>query len=62
MEKQTKIKQFLFGSIMILLLLPMLQASLTIFKLEPLKGAIETVEKPEFTFETWKSGEYQKNY
>jgi len=62
MEKQTKIKQYLFGGIMILLLLPMLQASLNIFELEPLKGAIETFEKPEFTFETWKSGEYQKNY
>ena len=47
---------------MILLLLPMLQASLTIFKLEPLKGAIETFEKPAFTFETWKSGDFQKNY
>jgi len=62
MEKQTKIKQYLFGAIMILLLLPMLQASLTIFKLEPLKGAIETFEKPAFTFETWKSGDFQKNY
>lgn len=62
MEKQTKIKQYLFGGIIILLWLPMLQASLNIFKLEPLKGAIETFEKPEFTFETWKSGEYQKNY
>lgn len=62
MEKQTKIKQYLFGGIMILLLLPMLQASLTIFKLEPLKGAIETFEKPDFTFETWKTGEFQKNY
>lgn len=62
MEKQTKIKKYLFGGIMILLLLPMLQASLTIFKLEPLKGAIETFEKPDFTFETWKTGEFQKNY
>jgi hypothetical protein len=62
MEKQTKIKQYLFGGIMILLLLPMFQASLTIFKLEPLKGAIETFEKPDFTFETWKTGEFQKNY
>ena len=62
MEKQTKIKQYLFGGIMILLLLPMLQEGLTIFKLEPLKGAIETFEKPAFTFETWKSGDFQKNY
>jgi hypothetical protein len=62
MEKQTKIKNYLFGGIMLLLLLPMLQESLTIFKLEPLKGAIETVEKPEFSFETWKTGEFQKNY
>jgi hypothetical protein len=62
MDKQTKIKQYLFGGIMILLLLPMLQEGLTIFKLEPLKGAIETFEKPTFTFDTWKSGDFQKNY
>ena len=62
MEKQTKIKNYLFSGILLLLLLPLLQESLTIFQLEPLKGAIETVEKPVYSFETWKNGDFQKNY
>lgn len=62
MEKQAKIKRILFGIVLILLLLPMIQAGLTVFKLKPLQGAIVTAEKPEFDFEDWKKGDYQRNY
>lgn len=62
MEKQAKIKKLLFGGVLLLLFLPMLQASLNIFDLEPLHGAIETAEKPDFHYYAWKKGDYQKQY
>lgn len=62
MEKQAKIKQYLFGGILVLLLLPMLQAGLGIFSLKPLQGAIVAVEKPAFDPKEWKTGEYQQKY
>ncbi len=62
MERETKLKKRLFGGVILLLLLPMLQAALTLFELKPLAGAVETVEKPTFTFTDWKTGDYQKAY
>lgn len=59
-QRQTKIKKFLFGGIMLFLLLPMIQAGLHIFNLQPLDGAIEQVEEPVFSWTAWKNGEYQK--
>ena len=61
-EKTAKIKNILFGIILLLLLLPMIQAGLNIFEVKPLQGAIETVEKPQFSFESWKAGDYQRDY
>lgn len=62
MERETNIKKWLLGGVIVLLLLPMLQASLTLFELKPLSGAIEVVEKPTFTFSEWKKGTYQQAY
>lgn len=62
MEKQAKIKRILFGGVLLLMLLPMLQQKLNIFHLDPLQGAIVAVEKPSFHYYDWKKGDYQKRY
>ena len=45
--------------IVVLLSVPFVQQSTGIVFVEPLKGAVITVEKPEFTADDWFNGQYQ---
>lgn len=64
MKKEHKIdkrlKQFLFGIVVVLLFLPMLQHKFRFFGETPLKGAFTPSEKPPLNKETWFLGQYQE--
>lgn len=50
----------LFGILMVLLFLPLLQAHVLHIPLKPLNGMTIETEKPEFDLETYQSGDYAK--
>ncbi len=54
-----KFKEILFGGIMLLLFLPILQQVFDLVEITPLKGSIEKVESKTITSKNWFSGEFQ---
>lgn len=57
-----RLKQILFLSLVILLILPAFQKELHFCKVEPLHGAVSYSEKPSFSFESWFTGNFQVQY
>ncbi|MCK4288623.1 MAG: hypothetical protein KAW86_05430, partial [Bacteroidales bacterium] len=57
-----KIKNIIYSIVLILLILPFIQEQLDIFKINPLKGSFKKLEKPEFSFSAYYSGEFQNKY
>lgn len=55
------IKKILFGGIICLLFLPMIQQEVEIVELEPLNGSFETMKDPCFGLNDWLEGSYQVN-
>lgn len=55
-----RLKQFLFGTVVGLLFLPMIQHKFRFFEEKPLHGAYFLSEKPPLNKETWFSGKYQE--
>lgn len=61
MEKYSgHIKNGLFLVVLGLLFLPMMQSKFTIFKIQPLKGAVQATADPYISKDRWLSGKYQK--
>ncbi|NWJ52622.1 MAG: hypothetical protein HXX14_17325 [Bacteroidetes bacterium] len=61
MEKRSlKIRKTLLIVLLVLLVLPAIQYSLALVKLDPLKGAITKPEKVDFTLKDWFSGSFQE--
>lgn len=56
------LKNFLFGILMLLLGLPLLQQTIPLFKEIPLKGAYELSKKPNATLDSLLNGTYQEAY
>lgn len=54
-----KIKPILFFIVMFLLWMPLLQNTFVFFNEEPLGGAINNVEKPFYSYDSFLAGEYQ---
>jgi hypothetical protein len=54
------LKQIVFGGIIALLFLPMIQHKFRFYEEIPLKGAYELSSKPELTKKSWFSGKYQE--
>ena len=62
MEERTNstlLKRILLGAMIIVLVLPMLQHKFKFFKVKPLNGAVEFVERPAFSSADWFEGTYQ---
>ena len=59
-RRRTKYDFVLFGILMVLLFLPMLQRHLLHIPLKPLNGATIETEKPEFNLASYRSGDYAK--
>ena len=60
MRKKTTYDIILFGILMVLLFLPMLQERLFHIPLKPLNGVTEKTEKPEFSLQSYRSGAFAK--
>ena len=60
MRKKTTYDIILFGLLMVLLFLPVLQERVFHLPLKPLNGVTEKTEKPEFCLESYRSGDYAK--
>ena len=60
MRKKTTYDIILFGILMVLLFLPLLQERLFHIPLKPLNGVTEKAEKPEFSLQSYRSGAYAK--
>lgn len=60
MRKKTTYDIILFGILMVLLFLPLLQERLFRIPLKPLNGVTEKTEKPEFSLQSYRSGAYAK--
>lgn len=58
-KKEHIIKTLLFGAIVLLLWIPMIQQNFTFYEERPLKGAVVAKEKPQLTVDNWFSGKYQ---
>lgn len=59
-QNSTLVKKVLFGLLMLVLIVPPIQHKFKIFKVIPLEGAIEKVERPVLTLQTWLEGTYQE--
>ncbi|MNU52234.1 hypothetical protein D3C71_412410 [compost metagenome] len=59
-KKYKRLKQFLFGTVVALLFLPMIQHKFRFFEEIPLKGSYQLSEKPKLNKETWFLGKYQE--
>jgi len=59
-KQQPKYSKILTFILMVLLFLPMLQGRFQWIPLKPLNGVVEEVEKPEFSLESYQSGDYAK--
>lgn len=63
MEKRAAtIKKVLLAGILLVLLFPLIQQHLRLYKSDPLKGAIIPKEKPYFSKTGWWQGTYQEQY
>ncbi|MBU1718768.1 MAG: hypothetical protein KKA07_06810, partial [Bacteroidetes bacterium] len=62
MKKAANIKTGLFAFIFMMLLLPALQKTISIFPVKPLEGSFDLAEKPQFSWKAWISGSYQEQY
>ena len=60
MKKKTTYDIILFSILMVLLFLPMLQGRFHLIPLKPLNGVTIEAEKPEFSLESYQSGDYAK--
>ena len=61
-QHKNKLIKFLFYSLMVVLLLPMLHHFIPLFEIKPLEGAYEvTSEKPKLNLKNWKNETFQKN-
>ncbi len=60
MRKKTTYDIILFGILMVLLFLPLLQERLFRIPLKPLNGVTKKTEKPEFSLQSYRSGAYAK--
>ena len=60
MRKKTTYDIILFGILMVLLFLPLLQERLFRIPLKPLNGVTEKTEEPEFSLQSYRSGAYAK--
>ena len=60
MKRKTTYDIILFTVLMVLLVLPMLQAHVLHIPLKPLNGVTIETEKPDFNLETYRSGDYAK--
>lgn len=60
MRKKTTYDIILFGILIMLLFLPLLQERLFRIPLKPLNGVTEKTEKPEFSLQSYRSGAYAK--
>lgn len=60
MQRKQNIHLYILLLIFFLLLLPLLQAKFHIFKINPLKGAVQKKENVYFSFNEWFSGSYQQ--
>jgi hypothetical protein len=61
-NKAYRIKQYLFIAIFVVISLPLLQFWIPFKYEDPLKGAIEFAQKPEFERKNWLSGRFQEEY
>ena len=61
-NKVYRIKQYLFIAIFVVISLPLLQFWIPFKYEDPLKGAIELAQKPEFERKNWLSGRFQEEY
>jgi len=61
-SKAHRIKQFFFIAIFVVISLPLLQFWIPFNYEDPLKGAIELVQKPNFERKHWWSGRFQEEY
>ncbi len=59
-KKYKRLKKFLFGAVIALMFLPMIQHKFRLFKEEPLKGSYQLSEKPLLNRESWFLGKYQE--
>lgn len=54
------IKNVLFGSIVCLMLVPLIQTKVNYFEVQPLNGSFATQDFPKFSIENWFNGIYQE--
>ena len=54
-----RLKRFLVGAMMLVFVLPMLQHKFKWIDEKPLNGAVESMERPEFSMNNWFEGTYQ---
>jgi hypothetical protein len=57
-----RFKYYLYFGILVVLLLPLLQFSTHLFKVEPLSGWYKTYDRPDFMSREWFTAEYQDAY
>jgi len=58
----SRLKNIAFILILLLLFLPMIQKTISLFSLKPLKGSFALTEKPAFSFRDYNTGQYQDQY
>lgn len=57
-----QLKNILFGILMLMIGLPMIQRAVPVFRISPLKGAFEVPAKPEASVKSWFNGTCQEAY
>ncbi len=57
-----QLKNILFGILLLMTGLPMIQRAVPVFRVNPLKGSYDKPSKPEATFKSWFNGSYQESY
>ena len=60
MEKKPKYDLVLFAILAVLAFLPMLQGRFRLFSIKPLNGVTVATEKPEFSLDAYRSGDYAR--
>ena len=54
--------RIVFVLFILILLLPMLNDNLNLFKIKALNGAFKTLSKPKLDYKTWWNGTFQDSY
>ena len=62
MGSTANFKNWLYGILLLVLWLPLLQHKFNLLELEPLKGSFSKADKPQFKLQDWMSGSFQKKY